>query len=344
MGTATKESTPQTGDSKGAAAKDNTFAVFAVFTSLSLAILSLFWEWGSSTGHQPLSSDPEIWLAVMPLCVVLAAGYLMVWFRTMSSTVFNLCVLVAAGWVAYLLADVVNTIQHHATLGLGAKLALGSLVAACLAAASLRRPSIVVTPRGSIWGACCLLCAVTWVVGVWGPWIQTVAHIGVSGPTWRTTHTADFVQNCCYAFSRASPLPEKLGIGLTMAIIVVGSILFALSLPGWVSGSSVIALGVLYARRIAFLDLPHRAQSPEPGHVRGSHRGAGRERSHHGDCDGRGLRVDRARRGRRADRARLRSSAFLVCPDLECPRPRHSRAREAACLVVLGMACPSHKV
>ena len=247
MGTATKESTPQTGDSKGAAAKDNTFAVFAVFTSLSLAILSLFWEWGSSTGHQPLSSDPEIWLAVMPLCVVLAAGYLMVWFRTMSSTVFNLCVLVAAGWVAYLLADVVNTIQHHATLGLGAKLALGSLVAACLAAASLRRPSIVVTPSTLIWGACFLLCAVAWVVGVWGPWIQTVAHIGVSGPTWRTTHTADFVQNCCYAFSRASPLPEKLGIGLTMAIIVVGSIVFALCLPGWVSGSSIIPLGVLYA-------------------------------------------------------------------------------------------------
>jgi len=111
MGSATKDSTPQTGDSRGAAAKDNTFAVFAVFTSLSLAILSLFWEWGSSTGHQPLSSDPEIWLAVMPLCVVLAAGYLMVWFRTMSSTVFNLCVLVAAGWVAYLLADVVNTMR-----------------------------------------------------------------------------------------------------------------------------------------------------------------------------------------------------------------------------------------
>jgi len=247
MAPATKDSTPPTGDSKGVPAKDNALAVFAVFTSLSLAILSLFWEWGSSTGHQPLSSDPEIWLAVMPLCVVLAAAYLMVGFRTTSSTVFNLCVLVTAGWVAYLLADVVNTIEHHATLGLGAKLALGSMAAACLAAASLRRPSIVVTPSSLIWGACFLLCAVAWVVGVWGPWIQTVAHIGVSGPTWRTTHTADFVQNCCYAFSRTSPLPDKLGIGLTMAIIVVGSIVFALCLPGWVSGSSIIALGVLYA-------------------------------------------------------------------------------------------------
>src|SRR3974390_129597 len=122
MGSATKDWTPQTGDSRGAAARDNTLAVFAVFTSLSISILSLFWDWGSSTGDQPLSSDPEIWLAVMPLCVVLAAGYLMVWFRTMSSTVFNFCVLVAAGWGAALLGAVVNTIQHHATLGLGAKL------------------------------------------------------------------------------------------------------------------------------------------------------------------------------------------------------------------------------
>jgi hypothetical protein len=32
-----------------------------------------------------------------------------------------------------------------------------------------------------------------------------------------------------------------------MAIIVIGSIVFALCLPGWLSGTSVIALGVLYA-------------------------------------------------------------------------------------------------
>jgi hypothetical protein len=244
----TKDSIPpHLRDSQRPARQVSLLSVDAVVASLILAILSFFWEWGSSTFHEPLKSNPEIWLVVMPVCVVLAASSIMVWFRAMSSTVFNLCVLVAAGWIAYLLADVVNTLEHHATLGLGAKLALGSLAAACLAAASLRPPSIVVTPSGLIWGTCFLLCALAWVVGVWGPWVQTVAHIGVSGPTWRTTHTADFVQNCCYAFSGASTLPDKLESGLTMAIIVIGSIVFALCLPGWVSGSSVIALGVLYA-------------------------------------------------------------------------------------------------
>jgi hypothetical protein len=229
------------------ASRVNLLSVDAVVASLILAVLSFFWEWGSSTYHEPLSKTPEVWLVVVPVCVVLAAASIMVFFRVMSSTVFNLCVLVAAFWITYLLSDVVSTIQHHATLGLGAKFALGSLAAACIAAASLRPTSIAFTPSGLIWGAGFLLCAVAWVVGFWGPWLQTVAHIGVNGPTWGTTHSADFVQNCCFAFTHAYTLPEKIGSGLTMAIIVIGSIVFALCLPGWVSGTSVIALGVLYA-------------------------------------------------------------------------------------------------
>ena len=238
-------------------------ATLTVSASFVLSLLSLFWPWGSSTQSEPLSSNPDNWLFVLPVCVVLGAASVMVLSRTMRSTVFNICALSGAFWGSYLLSDVVHTIQHQATLGIGAKLALGSLAAACLALPELTRPSLVVTRSGLVWSATFFICAVGWGIAYWGSWTKTTTHVG-DGLTWKATHTADLVQICCSLFGSGNTVPDEVGNALLIAVIVAAAVVLALCLPGWVSGTSIIALGVLFAGAtlVWIYDLSHDHPNP----------------------------------------------------------------------------------
>jgi hypothetical protein len=224
----------------------DSLAIAAVSAAFVLAILSLLWPWGSSTANRSVGGLPSVWLHLAPLCFALAVAMVMVWSRAMRSTVFNICVLASAWWFAYLLSDVVSTIQHHATLGLGAKFALASAAAGAVSAALLRRPSLVITPGGLVWGAGFLACAVAWVVGFWRAWTATTLHIGVPGGTLNATHTHDLTLTCCTAFGSAYSFQEKLGSGLEIGIVLVAAVVLALCMPGWIAGASVVVLGILY--------------------------------------------------------------------------------------------------
>jgi hypothetical protein len=239
-------------------------AVFTVSVSFGLSVASLFVPWGSTTGNQALSSSPDSWLVVLPYCIVLGAAAVMVWSRKMRSTVFILCALVAALWVSYIISDVVWTIQHQASLGLGAKLALGSLAAGCIALPQLRRPSLAVTPSGLIWGGVLLLCAGSWVLGFFGTWTRTTLSASAPGFHFNATHTAEFVYSCCFSFGSNYSNPEKIGSAILIAVILVAAVVLALCSPGWVSGTSVIALGLLYVgQSLSWIyDLAHNHPDP----------------------------------------------------------------------------------
>jgi len=235
---------PSEVDSEPHVADGTTFMLVA----LGLVVAALFVPFGSSTGSKSLASIPSDLLYNLPLLIVLVGAVLLRRAEATRQASVTVGLLGVVWWAVAVTNEVIGTITHQATLGIGAKLSITGVVLALISTVlgwTVAPLTLRVRFDALIWAGVSAVLAAGWVIGTWMPWTSTDWHTNTPGFTFPSTGTKDVVTSCCVAF-RNQTMPNNVRQALIMAFVLVAAITVAFLVPRSLAGIALLTIGVLY--------------------------------------------------------------------------------------------------